>query len=208
MDLTRLFFRLSLWMVGANIIILTPQEGQYDGDFDALILSGGSDIEPSRYGEPLDHLVEYDVARDNFEFAMLDMALSKKKPVLGICRGMQLMNIHCGGTLFTDLKKVFDQLYLPQSFWAKAFYRKTIHAKGQSFLNTQKEDEILRVNSIHHQSIKDLGEGLSVVARDDHDIVQAIENKKDKIYGVQWHPEYMPFSHNQRQIFKKFVQNL
>ena len=206
-DMTRIFFRLLIWMAGARCIIVTPNHHEYD-DYDGLILSGGADIEPMRYGEPLDDYVSYDIDRDNFEFQMMDNAFKKNKPIFGVCRGMQLINIYLGGSLFTDLKKIYDHLYLPQFFLSKAFYRKNIKAFGRSFLNETGDERVLRVNSIHHQSVKDIGRDLIVVARDEHDIVQAITHKNKVIYGVQWHPEYLIFRKKQRDIIFNFINQL
>ena len=107
--------------------------------------------------------------------------------------------------LFTDLKKLFDTFYMPQSFVGKAFYRKTIFVQARTVLNDSDSDTPLRVNSIHHQSINALGAGLSIIARDDHGIVQAVENKDAAILGVQWHPEYLFYRKEQQKIFNDFI---
>jgi len=168
----------------------------YARDLDGLVLQGGADIAPETYGEtPLRPEWAGDAIRDRYELALVEAFLAADKPILGICRGCQLLNVAFGGTLYQDIStqltgsKVhrdlvrYDQLehsvkILPQSRLAK-LYPSAVRAA--------------RINSIHHQSIKDLGDGLVVEAVSHPDrIVEAVRLKGTHyVQGIQWHPEFV-----------------
>ena len=164
---------------------------EVDAGFDGLVLCGGSDIHPSRYGEEVDGAVDMDVRRDAAEFALLKAYLEAGKPVLGICRGHQLINVYFGGSLYQDMSQAqwHDQVNdrdsahpitaLPDSVLGRLY--------GQAF----------PVNSAHHQAVKKLGEGLRATAYWNGEIVEAIEHTQYPVLSVQWHPERMCFR-NQR----------
>ena len=165
---------------------------EVDTSFDGLVLCGGSDIHPSRYGEEVDGSVDMDVPRDEAEFALLKAYLEAGKPILGICRGHQLMNVYFGGSLYQDMSQAqwHDQVNdkdsvhpitaLPDSVLGKLY--------GQEF----------PVNSAHHQAVKKLGDGLRATAYWNGEVVEAMEHTQYPILGVQWHPERMCFR-NQRE---------
>lgn len=207
LDAVKPCFWLSLKMVGAKAIFL-DSKNKAVSCLDALILSGGADVEPSRYGEDLDGLIDYDPQRDSFELDVLQQMLAQKKPVMGICRGLQLLNVGLGGTLHTEIAKVYDIEYTPRSFLSKAFYRKTVFIEPDSFLEPLTSKHQMRVNSIHHQSINKLGQGLKRSAYDQYDIIQAVEDRARKIYGVQWHPEFMMYRRDQQRIFQFFIDQI
>jgi putative glutamine amidotransferase len=164
----------------------------YAAALDGLILQGGADIHPSVYGEePMPTLGPVDAVRDTFELELLRAFVAAKKPIFGICRGLQLINVAHGGTLYQDLQHdgvakhphtteaydghAHDLTFAPNS-WLGALYRDT----GP-----------LRVNSIHHQGIKRVGENLSVEAYSDDGVIEAVRGTGDSfILGVQWHPEF------------------
>lgn len=165
---------------------------EVDTSYDGLILCGGSDIDPKYYGEPMDGSVNIDLERDKAEFALLKAYVEAGKPVFGICRGLQLINIFFGGTLHQDIPE--------------ADLHKKINGVDSVHNVTAKADSILgkvygetfAVNSAHHQAIKDLGAGLRATARWNDRYIEGIEHKDHPIFAVQWHPERMCFN-NKRE---------
>lgn len=146
---------------------------------------------------------QYDKGRDQFELTLLKTAIKHGKPVLGICRGAQLMNITMGGSLFSDIMEFYEESPLPRSI----FPVKEIRIEPGSLLKETLQVEKCTVNALHHQAIKDLGKDIQISARESNGIVQAIEcNGSDYYLGVQWHPEYLPLDQLQRQLFLSLVQ--
>lgn len=153
---------------------------------DALVLVGGGDIDPRRYGQaPHPQVGDIDPRRDDFEFGLLAKAMDLELPVLAICRGMQLVNVHLGGTLIQHLEG-------GEAHGAHIYPRATrVHAV------TTEPDSIARrcygprarVNSFHHQGIDQLGDGLVVTALADDGVIEAVQSTRHPIAGVQWHPE-------------------
>lgn len=144
-----------------------------------------------------------DNKRDELEFELLDQAFEKGIPVLGICRGAQLINIYLGGTLHSDIGGYYTEVPRVNSVWPK----KKVQIAGDSKLNELLGHKKVWVNAMHHQAVDTLGDGLKVVAQEENGIVQAIEHdSKPFVIGVQWHPEYMPQIPLQRRIFKVLVE--
>lgn len=135
---------------------------------------------------------------------MLEQAVRDDLPVLGICRGAQLLNVFHGGTLHQHLMEVIENLVLRRT----VLPRKTITIDPQSQLaKIMGGVAELRVNSLHHQGVDRLAAGFCVAARDDVGIVQAIEHMKNRfMLGVQWHPEYLPQSRTQQMLFSALVR--
>jgi putative glutamine amidotransferase len=165
----------------------------YVATLDGLVLQGGADIDPRLYGEePLPHLGTVDAMRDRFELDLLRAFVAAGKPVLGICRGMQLINVACGGTLYQDLNaegatdaahnhaEAYDRhrhaLAIDAGSWCSALYDGA--TRGE-------------VNSIHHQGVERLGDGLVIEARAEDGVAELIRGNGDNfLVGVQWHPEF------------------
>ncbi|MGP6138627.1 gamma-glutamyl-gamma-aminobutyrate hydrolase family protein [Jeotgalibaca sp. A127] len=176
---------------------------------DALILSGGHDVDPELYGEePHRNLTLTFPKRDAFDFALYEAAIEKGIPVLGVCRGLQLINVYHGGSLYQDLPAQYDAELLLHV--QKAPFETPLH--GISVQPGSHLYDVIgahtKVNTLHHQAIKNLGTGLKAVAHSQDGIVEAIEPTDPNIdmIAVQWHPEIMAYSDPaNKTLFKDFV---
>jgi gamma-glutamyl-gamma-aminobutyrate hydrolase PuuD len=166
----------------------------YVGVLDGLVLQGGADVSPSSYGEePLRPEWAGDRARDLYEIDLLWECVIQQKPVLGICRGAQLINVAFGGSLWQDIRT-----QVPNSLGHVDHQAYDGHAHevdfvaGSSLERLYPEQKRARVTSIHHQAIKDLGRGLVVEAHSVPDgIIEAIRwGGASSVLGLQWHPEF------------------
>jgi len=157
---------------------------EWSGHLDAIVLTGGADVDPARYGAPNTASLP-EAVRDDLEFALLDHALADGTPVLGVCRGFQLINVHLGGTLHQDVPPHarFD-LDPAGSIHSVAFTAdSTLHALyGPN----------LAVNSLHHQTVDTLAPGLVATGVADDGTIEGIEPTDGRpLLAVQWHPEMM-----------------
>ena len=165
---------------------------------DGLLMSGGADIDPKRYGaEPEPELQSIEPARDEFELKILELVYECELPVAGICRGLQILNVHAGGSLYQDVP--------PHSVRDKAPSTRVhdITTEKGSILE-KLYGEKLEVNSLHHQSIKTLGKHFSASATSNDGIVEGIEHSQLPIVAVQWHPEMLD-TRDSDPIFKWLV---
>jgi gamma-glutamyl-gamma-aminobutyrate hydrolase PuuD len=160
---------------------------------DGLVLQGGADIDPQIYGdEPTDVLGPIDSVRDRFELELLRAFAEAGKPVLGVCRGMQLINVAYGGTLHQDLRQANVIEYEHRRLELYDEHTHAIEFAAGGWLQTLYEGATsARVNSIHHQGVKRLGTSLVVEALSSDRVIEAIR-QPDLPYmvGVQWHPEF------------------
>ena len=202
-----LAIQLSLWIVGARSVNITPSKPSINKNIQGLVLSGGTDISPLLYNNTdIKENYSYDPDRDQLELTLLKYAKDRNLPILCICRGAQLLNVFEGGTLFTDIRRIFANVEYPTSLLAKIFFRKKIVINENSKLADAFGSGEVEVNSLHTQSIDTLGDDLEVTSREDNGIVQSVEHtKKQYIVGVQFHPELLIYRKDARSLFSNFV---
>lgn len=190
----------------------SPELGVLDDQLpllDGLVLAGGPDVDPHVYGqEPHTLCGAPSPVRDRFELAALKLARERRLPTLGICRGLQVINVFAGGTLVQDLSLTTSTTkHMASANPSEPVHRITI--EPGSFLHRLWETTDARVNSFHHQGIDRLGWQLRVVARSSDALVEAIEwaNADFPLIAVQWHPEMMTLQSEQaRALFTHFVR--
>lgn len=159
---------------------------------DGLILSGGHDIDPRLYGEEsLLQIGEIWPQRDAFDLLLLKEAEKRHKPVLGICRGAQLLNVAHGGSLYQDINYRDEPTFKHNQGHTANLETQTIILAPDSYLVNLFGEEQLSVNSFHHQLIKAVGKDLRPVAKAKDGVIEAIENGDGSVLGVQWHPEML-----------------
>ncbi|MGH2568228.1 MAG: gamma-glutamyl-gamma-aminobutyrate hydrolase family protein, partial [Bacteroidota bacterium] len=182
-------------------------------EVDALLLTGGGDVHPRFYGKPelIDRVEEVNELRDDFEFDIIQKALEADLPILGICRGMQVLNVALGGTLIVDLPSAGHELHDVEDLEEHRHTLKRVPHTLFEMITGSGEHE---VNSIHHQAVDRLGRGLMASALSPDGVVEAMEwALKDRMpfmLCVQWHPERMndfenPFS---RGIVEHFLHEV
>jgi putative glutamine amidotransferase len=178
---------------------------EIDASYDGLILCGGGDLHPSYYGEQIDGSRSIDDERDTLELALLKAYVDAGKPVMGICRGHQLINVFFGGSLWQDIPE--------------AHLHTRIEGKDQVHGVVAAPDSILEryygrefsVNSAHHQAIRTLGAGLRATAVWEGTHIEAVEHISLPVFGVQWHPERTCFENRRRdtvdgaRLFEHFL---
>jgi putative glutamine amidotransferase len=143
-----------------------------------------------------------DVLRDSRELWLLEQARARGLPVLGICRGAQLMSVASGGTLVRGL----DEMYEERARLYTVLPRRQVWLEAGSLMRRVLGRDVLHVNSLHHHAIQLAGEGLRVAAREPEGIVQAVERRVPALWwGVQWHPEYLPQSRAQLVLLRHWV---
>lgn len=197
--------RLALALVGARSIRISIQHSADEKKLDALIIGGGDDISPEHYGQDIQEKVKPDPARDELEISWIKKALHSNIPMLGICRGAQLINVVLGGTLYQDIRPIRFQTYNRPGLLPT----KQVLLEDESRIATICGKSKLRVNSLHNQAINEQGAGLRVVGRDLDGIVQAVEHVEGRsIVGVQWHPEYLWYLPSQLALFRWLVKEI
>lgn len=176
---------------------------------DAIILTGGHDVNPLVYGEELQKGIQgISNERDAFDLKLIEETIKANKPMLGICRGMQLINAYLGGTLYQDIYKANVAKLEHVSFDTLSVGAHHITIKEQSFLHRATGLKKMLVNTEHHQAVKDIAEGFKVTAKSSDGIIEAMEDTHRKIYLVQFHPEAMAVNNNGEaiNIFKEFIK--
>ena len=175
---------------------------------DGLILSGGHDVNPYNYGqEPSQKLGETFPERDTYEMILLEESKKRNIPILGICRGSQLINVAAGGTLYQDLSLISGNILKHNQVAKPTLKTHMIKIEENSVIASIFGKETM-VNSFHHQAIDKVADDFRVVARASDGVVEAIEHKTYKfLVAVQWHPEMLGVEcEKARELFAKFVE--
>lgn len=214
---------------GGNAIIVTPDSENDWKSVDAFIFSGGADIGDRHFSNqreradnkykqslfskiieniiyPLNFLFKLGVgnhppedARDRMEIEIAKFAIENSKPILGICRGHQLINLILGGILINNIRPLIKD----ESLVKTVFPRKKISVESNSKLLSKilSEHDEIKVNAIHSQAITNIGDGMTLAAIDDQGLIQAAESAEKNILTVQWHPEYLRYRAGHQAIF-------
>ncbi len=177
---------------------------------DGFCIAGGVDISPKRYGEARHPLCEEpQLYRDELDIAYIERALCSGKPMLAICRGMQMLNVVLGGTLYQDIpSECPSEIAHRQTEGKLEFSHYATPTPSTPLCETVGECRF-RINSFHHQAVNRLGEGLSVMAKADDGTIEAVYMPEKRfVEGYQWHPERLyAIDENSRKIFKRFIES-
>ncbi|WP_293958707.1 type 1 glutamine amidotransferase [Sneathiella sp.] len=200
----RFFDWLAVWRAGGKAVFLSPGREFPSERLEGLIIGGGDDIGADLYGGEINIDVRIDPERDVLELELLRFVIDTDLPVLGICRGAQMMNVFFCGTLFSDIRKMPREKTNIRTVLA----RKIVSVKQNTKMRDILGQDIVRVNSLHHQAVDILGKGLSISACDQGDFVQALEHNDKRFFvGVQWHPEFLVFDKHQQALFRALIEN-
>lgn len=177
---------------------------------DALLLTGGDDVDPALYGEdPHQKLANIEPERDEYEWKLIDYALESGIPILGICRGSHMLNVHGGGTVYQDIYDQVDADLIKHQKHDKEehFTHKVNIKEGTKMREIVEQEEIFTISN-HHQAVNKVADNFRVAARTNDGIIEAIESKNPGfVIGLQWHPEDR--YHNDeasKNIIRKFVE--
>ena len=193
---------LNIWLAGGKAVRWGAGRPSDVSKIDGIIIGGGDDISPDFYGGDLVTSARLDPARDALERRLVTEAMDQGKPVLGICRGSQMLNVALGGTLDQDAYTTFPD----SRFYKTILPRKTVRVLSDTRLVGIAGPDKMKVNALHSQAVQTLGDDLRVAARDSGGMIQAIERVSDPFaLGVQWHPEHLFYAHRQRAIFRALV---
>jgi putative glutamine amidotransferase len=181
---------------------------------DGVFLTGGVDVDPAHYGEPRHPKCgTTDGPRDGTELRLVRWALADRKPLLGVCRGVQVINVAAGGTLFQDVASQYGAAVKHDCFPSPGGYARNALTHGVSVTAGSRLERVLGVasapvNSMHHQGIKDLAPGLVASAIAPDGLIEGIEGTNGQfLLGVQWHPEELADdSEPMRRLFTAFVE--
>jgi putative glutamine amidotransferase len=181
---------------------------------DGILLAGGDDVNPARYGQVAHPKTEVpDDARDDLEICLAQWAVAERKPLMAVCRGIQLLNVAMGGTLFQDIQDL-----VPGALQHTYPYNShELRGKPTQDISIEPGSRLARVlgtqasiNSFHHQGLAEVPDGFQIVARTTDGVIEAIESSDDRlVFGVQWHPEDMyDTDEKMLNLFKMFVATI
>jgi putative glutamine amidotransferase len=193
---------LNVWLAGGRAVRWNTRRDADIDHVDGVIIGGGDDISPDLYGGQVITSARLDADRDALERRLVEESFARGVPVLGICRGSQMINVALGGDLEQDAYGVYTR---SKRYWT-ILPRKRVRLEPGARLVRLTGDAPMRVNALHSQAVCRLGDGLQVAARDEGGMIQAIERVRDPFaLGVQWHPEHLFYAKRQRAIFAALV---
>jgi putative glutamine amidotransferase len=199
----RFLVGLAVRRYGGSPVQLRPSDASRKFDYDGVVVTGGHDVDPVLYAAEPEVEPNHDPARDAFESAIIDEALRQRVPLLGICRGAQLLNVRLGGSLFQEL---VSRRSKTSNRWT-VLPLKTLSITHGSRLESYLGPGPRQINSLHNQAIDRVGGPLVISGRDLDGITQAVEDPDHPfLVGVQWHPEFLLFMRSQRHLFRALVQ--
>lgn len=179
---------------------------------DGVFIAGGVDMDPATYGDALSPLTgRIDPPRDRTELQLARWAMEDRKPALGVCRGLQVINVAAGGTLFQDIAAevpgAIKHDYFPGAGHARDYLAHEVRIEGRSRLHQSFGSETILVNSMHHQGLRTLGEGLVATAWAPDGLIEAVESTEHPfLAGAQWHPEMLAYRDAPTaRLFQAFV---
>lgn len=193
---------------GGNPVIMTPRDKKDIEDiaemFDGLLVIGGDDLEPTLYNQPKQPLTKCDdYGLDVMDIQLIQHFYRFSKPILGVCRGIQAINVALGGTLYQDIESEYPPMReethkgeVENPNYHLVYFEKDTYGE-------QLFGKVTRVNSFHHQNIKVLGEELVVSGVSEDGLIEAVQ--ANNLFAVQWHPELMKDVEEQFQMFIDFV---
>lgn len=205
----RRFTHLAVRRAGGRPVAITPGRVTDMARLDGLVVAGGADVDPALYGQLNVAARHLDPPRDRLEADLIRRAVDTGKPLLGICRGMQLLTVALGGTLHQDAGAAYPGFRPTRGLYRQATLRRPVHVikRGwvSSLLGTGRKVHL--VNSLHHQAVAEVAPDLEPVAVDEHGMIQAVELQRKDVFavGLQWHPELMPHSAVQMSFFRALV---
>ncbi len=200
----RAMVALMVWCYGGRVLQVRPDQTPGNLKYDAVVVTGGHDVEPVLYAAEPEVEPNFDAARDKLELAVINDALERGLPLLGICRGAQLLNVSRGGSLLQELR---SRRQATSNRWTILPLKTLLLEEGDSLLGRLLGSCRCRINSLHNQAIDRTGKGLQVTARDLDGIIQAIEDPDAGfVIGVQWHPEFLIYLGRQRALFAALVR--
>ena len=190
-------------------IVVLPPGAKPEGDFDGVVLGGGKDVDPARYGQAMlaEANVEVDPDRDATDLAVFEKARREDLPTLGICRGMQLVNVALGGTLHQDipLERPSGIVHeVPGQDQERRDHK--VQVKEGSRLSEIAQAPVIEVNSRHHQAVARLASGLEVTAVAPDGLIEAFESQGPWLVAVQWHPENLVGDPASERLFTEFAR--
>ena len=177
---------------------------QYDDHYDALVLCGGCDVHPRFYGEEVNGSVNMEPQRDEAEYALIRAFLAAGKPIFGICRGCQLLNVYFGGTLYQDLP---SQIPGCGQHRMEAPFHRACHQCIPEAGTPMADWGCFGINSHHHQAIKDIAPGYMTMGKAEDGVIEAIFDPAHPFrWGVQWHPERIwDIGDTSAAVFRAFI---
>jgi putative glutamine amidotransferase len=195
-------------------VILSQKIPSLVSSLSGVIIAGGAfDIPPSRYGEKKRFRIDLpQKGRTDFEFRLIREALRQEKPLLGICGGMQAINVVLGGTLYQDIPSQLPSALRHEQKEEKHRPTHRVKLTKESLLRDWLGREKIRTNSTHHQAVKKLGRGLAISGYTEDHVIESIESvgaglkpARNLILGVQWHPEVLRDRMSEK-LFKNFIE--